>query len=64
MNKILLTLLTLAMVGCATPNVITETDKWIKVKTDDHEVWIDQRRLSLIPPGYRHYSEIQTQNPR
>jgi hypothetical protein len=58
MIKLLTIILCLLYVGCSSPNVITETDKWIKIKTDDREIWIDQRRLSLVPPGYRHISEI------
>jgi len=55
MNKIKLTLLlatVLFLGGCATKSEIIETDKWIKIKQGSREVWIDQRRLELIPPGY------------
>ena len=57
MIKLILLLVIVCLSGCASPNVITETDKWIKVKTDDHEIWIDQRRLNLIPPGYTKYND-------
>lgn len=60
--QIILLLVLLAFVGCQSPNQITETDKWIKIKTDDREIWIDQRRLNLIPPGYRHYDERRSTN--